>query len=87
MKKAILLPYACGQNEPSKPLAQVFDIPDDVQERDEFLKNIFRTYVCDGLDESDESLEVKKSENRNDYGDIIVSYGDDLFLYVTFIDG
>ena len=82
MKKAIVVPYAVYQNEPSRPISNLVDIPDDIQERDELLKQLFVEYVLD----SEDDLELTITEgNERSYGDIIVSYDDSIFMYVTFV--
>lgn len=83
MKRAIAIPYCVDQNEPSIPVKQVLELPDDVTARNELLKDIFIERVCD-VERDD--LTVKKGK-RNDYGDLVVVYGDgDMFLYVTFVE-
>jgi hypothetical protein len=82
MKQAICLPYCVDQNEPSKPLKQIISIPDNVVDRDKLLKSLFIEHVCE-VDGDD--IEVIDG-NENDYGDVIVCYGDDMFVYVTFIE-
>lgn len=80
--KAIILPYAVDQNEPSRPISMLVDIPDDIQERDELLKQLFVEYVLD----SEDDLELTITEgNERSYGDVIVSYDDSIFMYVVFI--
>lgn len=91
MRKAIGVPYSCYQNEPSVPLRKLIDIPDDIQQRNKLLLKLFNEHVCDvsdAYDEDDEDdiEEIQITESSNGYGDIIVSYGDDVFLYVTFIE-
>ena len=82
MKKAIIVPYAVDQNEPSRPISKLVDIPDDTQERDELLKQLFVEYVLD----SEDDLELTITEgNERSYGDIIVSYYGSIFMYVTFV--
>ncbi len=82
MRKAIILPYAVDQNEPSRPISTLVDIPDDEQARDELLNRLFVEYVLD----SDDDLELIINDgNENSYGDIIVSYADSIFMYVTFV--
>lgn len=87
MRKAIGIPYCCNQNEPSVPLKKLIDIPDDIQQRNKLLLQLFNEHVCDMSDlDDDEKEEVRITESSKGYGDIIVSYGDDVFLYVTFIE-
>ena len=81
MKKAILLPYACDQHEPSRPLPHIFLIPDHVGTRDALLKKLFADHVCDEF-QDDVTVRTGKAD---DYGDLIVSFNDDMFLFVTFI--
>ncbi len=80
--KAILVPYCCDQNEPSRPLRQIVTIPDNVKARNELLKALFEEVF-----ETDEpeKLTVRKG-GRNDYGDIVVQGPHELYLFVTIID-
>lgn len=86
MRKAIGVPYCCYQNEPSVPLKKLIDIPDDIQKRNELLLKLFHQHVCDISNAYEDDIEVQITESSNGYGDIIVSYDEDCFLYVTFIE-
>lgn len=85
MNQAIIVPYIVDQNEPSRPIPQVFNLPDDVKERNEILLTIFKKYLLEDV-ESDK-LEFFEEERFTLYGDIEVGYNDDLFLFVTFLEG
>lgn len=88
MTQAIAIPYAEGQNEPSKPIRRIVNIPDDIHERNVLLNDLFYEYVIGN--ESDRTLELKYTEGDvNDFGDIIVSLAEDegVYLYITFIEG
>ena len=88
MKQAIAIPYAEGQNEPSKPIRQIINIPDDIHERNVLLNDLFYEYVIGN--ESDRTLELEYTEGDvNDFGDIIVNLAEDegVYLYITFIEG
>lgn len=81
MKKAICLPYCCDQNEPSIPLKQIVTLPDNVAKRNKLLKKLFVEHVCDA---ELKELTVRKGK-PDDYGDLFVSYGDEVYMFVTFI--
>lgn len=84
MRQAILLPYAVDQNEPSRPLQGVYVIPEDTESRDSMLIDIFVNHVCElEGDDIDEITVVDGSEDG--FGDVIVSYMDSVYLFVTFI--
>lgn len=84
--KAIALPYACYQNEPSTPLKKILDLPTNKVERDAMLIDLFCEEVM-RLDD-DQLLEVTVTERQdsNEYGDITVAYDDEVFLFITFIE-
>jgi hypothetical protein len=91
MKKAILLPYHVDQNAPSRPLDRVVVLPDNVKERDKLLKKLFVEHVLGedyvkefGLKSSE--LKVTKGSS-DDYGDLIVEFKDDQYLFVTYVKG
>lgn len=84
MKQAIIVPYMVDQNEPSRPIPQIFNLPDDVVERNEILLNIFREHLLGDVESVD--LEFFEDERENKYGDLEVGYHDDLFLFVTYIE-
>jgi len=83
MKKAIVLPYASGQNEPSRPVNKIITLPDNVKARDVYLKTLFVKHVCE-IDDADE-LMIRKGK-RDDYGDLIVEHPTEMYLFVTFIE-
>ncbi len=85
MKRAICLPYCVDQNEPSKPINRIVDLPDNVVLRDTILKKLFNEHVCE-VDEDDIELDERQGEEVN-YGDIILSYDGSVFMYVTFVEG
>ncbi len=85
MKKAIALPYCVDQHEPSRPIKQIISLPDDVEQRDELLKMLFLTHVCELDIEETHEIEINDG-TKGAYGDLVVSYGDDLYLYITFIE-
>ncbi len=79
--KAILLPYASGQNEPSRPVNKIVTLPTNVKARDEYLKKLFVEHVC----ELDDPEELTIRELRGDYGDLIVEHPTEMYLFVTFV--
>ena len=81
-RQAILLPYCVDQNEPSTPLKFIFNVPDDVVERDKLLRALFIEHVCDDVEEAD----IHISEPDEGYGDVVVSWDDDMFLFLTYIE-
>jgi hypothetical protein len=82
---AILLPYAVDQNEPSKPVKHLVEVPTEKKHRDDVLKQLFVKHVC--LLDSDEIKDIKiKKGGEKSYGDLVVSWQDDQFLFVTFVD-
>ena len=83
MKKAILVAYCCDQNEPSRPLPHIFLIPDHIGIRNALLKKLLVTEF--NLLLNDETPITITKGNADDYGDLVVAYGDEMFLFVTFI--
>lgn len=82
MKKAIAVPYAIDQNEPSCPVRFLIDVPDNKKEREAFLKQVFIEHVCDV--EPDE-LTVKHKKGA--WGDMTVEADDlGLYMYLTFVE-
>lgn len=80
--KAILIPYCEEQNEPSRPLPKVFDLPGTIKPREKVLKDLFIKHIMDDI----EPKEIKvKAGNGYDYGDIVVSHNSGCHLFVTFI--
>lgn len=83
MKRAIAMSYCAGQNEPSRPIKRIIEVPDNVAARDKLLKQLFNDHVCEV--EDDEDLIIRKGK-KDDYGDVIVSdYNGDVFLFLTYI--
>ena len=86
MRQAIILSYFVDQNEPSTPFPHIYDIPDDKEERNAMLKELFFSNVMDISDlEEGEEEDFEIYEPRVGYGDVTCSYGDTVFMYVTFI--
>ena len=84
--KAILISYACDQNEPSKPVSKLYDVPADTNQRDRELKDLFNKHVC-LMHEEDGELTIREIEDPYGYCDIEVASEDgDMFLFVTFVD-
>ena len=81
--KAIFLPYSCDQNEPSRPLRQVLELPTDIAKRDDLLKRLFIHYVCE-VDEEDQADITIREGGENDYGDLVVELSD-MYLFVTYL--
>lgn len=80
--KAIILPYCVDQNEPSRPLNKIYDLPDDVKLRNKLLTELaVETLNTD----PDNKFKVRKGKS-DDFGDLVV-YDQDCYclLYVTFI--
>lgn len=85
MRRAICLPYSVDQNEPSRPVKQLFTIPEhDVTERDRLLKQLFIQHVCEDCEAED--LSITERQDDQDYGDLTVSYSDSMMLFVTFVE-
>ena len=85
--KAILLPYCVEQNEPSKPVSILYEVPDDKDQRDKELRELFNKHVCELDDEDLANLSIKECTG-GDYGDIVVAESEfcsDLFLFVTYV--
>lgn len=86
MKRAILLPYLCYQNEPSKPYPKIVELPDDVVTRDAFLKEFYLEHVSNNEDDPDfrDTLVIS---DESSYGDLEVTttFGD-VFLFVTYLE-
>ena len=80
--KAILLPYTCDQNEPSRPVAQIIELPNETKPRNLYLKLLFIKHVNEDADIREVTIQKGK---KYDYGDIIVEGPYDQFLYVTLI--
>lgn len=80
--KTIIVPYIVDQNEPSRPLNQVFDLPYHDELRRTFLKNLFIEHLCTDCNHDDITVTNGKED---DYGDIVVEGPGGLFLFVTFI--
>lgn len=86
MKKAILLPYACYQNEPSLPLPKIYEIPDNIRLRDEMLKELFIQHVSNDEDDKNYHEKLRVNEMSN-YGDMeVTDRNGDCFLFVTFLE-
>ena len=82
MRKAVALPYSVDQNEPSKPLAHLVDIPENINDRNDLLKYLFTQHVCDDLHPD----EIEVYNGDQDYGDIVVADLDgNMFLYLTYV--
>lgn len=78
MARAILMPYTEEQNEPSTPSSKLLTLPDDEQERNAVLRNLFsESYEVD-VDE----VEVRPG---GDYGDFDVTDDSEYHLYITII--
>jgi len=80
-KLAIAIPYCEYQNEPSRPLRQLVEIPSNVAARDEMLKKLFLDKVCD---DPDAEITIYKGKKR-DYGDLIVEGEYGVYLYLTYV--
>lgn len=80
-RNAILVPYCVDQNQPSKPLSFLVDIPDDEQQRYTLLRALFKEHVYDEL-EDDAEVIIRETE---EYGDLSVTDDDILYLFVTFV--
>jgi hypothetical protein len=85
--KAIATPYAVGQNEPSRPLAKLVDIPDDVTERDHMLTELFFTHAL-GMEDDCDRPELTIKEGWNDrYGNLTVYCAThEIFLFLVYVD-
>lgn len=84
MMKAILVPYACDQNAPSKPISKLYTIPTDTEQRDEELKVLFQEHVC--FSEEDLGLTICKDDDPYGYSDLyVVDQSGEMFLFVTYV--
>ena len=93
IRKAIIVPYVVGQNEPSKPIAKIFDVPeDDTYGTMVMLSDLFKeTFgvpvekITISFAQPDDPTNHKYFVN---YGDITVSSEEasDCFLYVTYLE-
>lgn len=78
--KAIVLVYTEDQNRPSKPKSTLYDLPDDVTERDVMLRKLFDEIACN------DSEELFIYNDPNEFGDITVSDHDvGVHMYITFV--
>lgn len=83
MRDAIILPYVVDQNEPSRPLPEIFSIPDDEEEVKNMLFHLFVHYVNDSFEQDEMTYSIG---GEDDFGDIVYGNEDNgCFLYVTFI--
>lgn len=88
MKKAILIPYSCYQNEPSVPFNNIYDIPDDIEHRDKMLIDLFLQRVSNDEDNPEEYRKGVYVTNKSRYGDLhVTDRSGDCYLFVTFIKG
>jgi len=78
--KAIAIPYACYQNEPSIPINRIIDVPEDPKQLKTLLRNLMLERVCDDED----IVNSCELDYNSHYGDI--EFGDgDIFIYLTYI--
>ena len=84
MRKAIAIPYCADQNEPSKPLATLVDVPDDKQQFEDLLKQMFATHVCDEAD-PEELVITHNLPDDKQYGDVTVYWDPGLYLLLTYV--
>lgn len=82
MRQAIALPYCSGQGEPSRPVKQLVNVPDNVAERDAMLKQLFVETVYDGV--TVDKVDVCPCD-ADDYGDLVVEARGGYYLYITFL--
>jgi hypothetical protein len=88
MTQAIALPYCEYQNEPSRPLPMIIDIPDDKRVRDQMLTDLFHDHVMELYDlETLEQVEFLQiiDDPEFGYGDITVCTDGGVYLYITYI--
>ena len=74
----IAVPYMVEQNEPSNPIPRLIQVSETTSERDETLRNVF--FEEFGIREG-----LTVSERSNGYGDIQVSWNDEMYVYFTYI--
>jgi hypothetical protein len=78
--KAIILVYSEYQNCPSKPKSTLYDLPDDVEQRNVMLRELFGTVACDGADC------ITVYNEPTEFGDITVSdHTVGVHMYITFV--
>lgn len=78
-QQAILIPYTVDQQGPSFPLRSVYNLPDDKEERDDMLREVFHEWVYD-----EEPTEITDFSDTEDF-DIVVSHEHGVYMYVVFI--
>ncbi len=82
-KKAIAVPYTEEQNEPSRPLSRIIEVPSNKKERDAMLLELYNSTFQP--DEGEEPATVKDGKD-DDYGDVIVENDYGCYLFITYIE-
>jgi len=81
-KKAIAVPYAVYQNEPSVPYKKIVTVPDDRSTHRELFIEILSQFYYSESGEY-ERFEINYTPSR--FGDVSFGNGD-MFVFFTFID-
>jgi len=82
---AIVVPYVVGQNEPSRPRKRLALIPDSVADQVRLYHKIFEGFF--DFEESDVDADVViRDGTPSDFGDVVISVDDFMFVYITFVD-
>lgn len=81
--QAIALPYVIEQNEPSRPIPTIVNLPTEATARRQMILHLMNEHVTEL---ADDELTIEDSDGR--YGDVVASDRDgECFLYFTFLDG
>jgi hypothetical protein len=82
MKQAIVVVYVEDQHCPSQPRRELLAVPDDTVERDAILRKMFVSTAYDGAEMED--ITVTETPPDQGYGDITVTDGSGVYMYLTF---
>jgi hypothetical protein len=82
MKQAIVLVYAEDQHCPSQPRRELLAVSDDTAERDAALRELFVSEAYDGAEVED--ITITETPPDEGYGDITVTDGSGVYMYLTF---
>lgn len=85
-KLMICVPYSVDQTEPSRPIRELVEFPDSVEECEAVLARLFKEHVCAEI-AGQEDLVYEYGGKSDDYGDITVSHEDEVFMFVTVVEG
>ena len=85
-KLAIVVWYQEYQNEPSKPDKGLVSLPDDPDERDKMLAELFVVGYGDEVLVSDVTVEDTDGKNGGEYGDLQVGNDSGIHMFVTYAE-